>query len=442
MLPICYTLPYENAMIPKETLANILHDELKPTLGCTDPAAIALCACGAMYAARLVHEENLVSVSVTLDTHLYKNAHSARIVKTDLKGIEAALSLGLSIEDISLGLRVFDAIGDSVLRKADVLRKKVPIHVNVDWSQPDVYDLTEITFESGAVASALIKTSHDHFEFMKCGEYEKHSPTIAVPRFADALEPYVSDEFPDLLGESILTLSSEDLCIIRDALRINNESLSGFYPDFLGIGKLGKISSSSNPIQRARRLVMMVTEARMRGEQVPIIACGGSGNHGITVFVAMQNIWNALPIVAGRDLEHACAYSVGMLHVFKQHTGILTSICGCAFSSALAISAACVWGMGGKSGQVLQAMNIIVSSLGGISCDGAKPGCAYKTGMAVQVAIEAAFLSMDDVTISSDDGLACCGFASFMKMITLTHKEAMESFEPAMVKFLLQKEKS
>ncbi len=62
----------------------------------------------------------------------------------------------------------------------------------------------------------------------------------------------------------------------------------------------------------------------------------------------------------------------------KQETGVLTPMCGCALSSALAVAASLTWASGGDELAIIRAMNYVINTLAGIACDGAKPSCSLK----------------------------------------------------------------
>ena len=51
------------------------------------------------------------------------------------------------------------------------------------------------------------------------------------------------------------------------------------------------------------------------------------------------------------------------------------------------------------------AVGNVAGDLGGLICDGAKPGCAVKSVTSVDAAMRAAFMALDSYGVSGDDGV-------------------------------------
>jgi L-cysteine desulfidase len=199
-------------------------------------------------------------------------------------------------------------------------------------------------------------------------------------------------------------------------------------------------SSFASLVLETRRRVSSATRSRMGGQNVNIMAAGGSGNHGITFFITLYHGWQLEGIVPSRSLLQGALLGVVVLHLIKQKTGVLTPMCGCAVSSALAASCAIVWGLGGNGEQMLQAMNIVLNSLGGVVCDGAKVSCSFKTSLGAQVALEAAALAMKGMVIPPSEGLASDSFASLLDNIKRIHLEGMALFDQTMVSIIEERQ--
>jgi L-cysteine desulfidase len=55
--------------------------------------------------------------------------------------------------------------------------------------------------------------------------------------------------------------------------------------------------------------------------------------------------------------------------------------------------------------RITMAANNVIGDLGGLLCDGAKPGCAMKTLTSVDSAIRSALMALKGFGLSADDGL-------------------------------------
>ena len=181
------------------------------------------------------------------------------------------------------------------------------------------------------------------------------------------------------------------------------------------------------------------TYLRMIGEILLIMACGGSGNHGITFFKSMNLGWNMEGILPDRSLLIGSALGIIILHMIKKKTGILTPMCGCSVASGLAVAAALAWGMGGDSSIMLQAMNLVLGHLGGVICDGAKPACRFKTSLSAQLAIESARMAILGINIPPDEGLSSDSFSDLLKNLQIIHIEGMSNFNTSIVSILQSK---
>ena len=71
----------------KEEALAFLHNTVKPSLGCTEPACAALCAAAA---AEKLHG-SIRSVSLTVNPGLYKNGMSVAIPGFDRVGMDSPL---------------------------------------------------------------------------------------------------------------------------------------------------------------------------------------------------------------------------------------------------------------------------------------------------------------------------------------------------------------
>ena len=92
----------------------ILGKEVRPAMGCTEPAAVAL-ACA--YAAR-VCEGEIQSVEVFVDPNVYKNGMGVYVPGADMTGLSVAAALGAVIAQPELELQVLGAVTPDIKRAA------------------------------------------------------------------------------------------------------------------------------------------------------------------------------------------------------------------------------------------------------------------------------------------------------------------------------------
>ncbi|MBQ0076325.1 MAG: serine dehydratase subunit alpha family protein, partial [Bacteroidales bacterium] len=76
--------------IAQEKLLDLLHHEVIPAIGCTEPVAVALCVARAKE--QLGIEPDTIEVS--LSKNIFKNAMAVGIPNTGMTGLPIAIALG------------------------------------------------------------------------------------------------------------------------------------------------------------------------------------------------------------------------------------------------------------------------------------------------------------------------------------------------------------
>lgn len=441
-------------------LCSMIRDALVATVGCTDPSAIALSAAQAGTAVfdtdalrddpqRLI--DRIERIDVHIDPKLFKNAQYARIPNTrGLYGVDFAILLGLLIGSTDLGLQLFQLVQPDHLACAGRQENRALVHIGMAGAGTGLYCETRITLRNGKSGAACIRDHHDTIAWIeKDGKRIVHNH--ANPGYRNPIP--VREDYPvetehvfvdtlEELATQVMTLSDVDLPEIHAAITMNRkvwldcEVGSG---DTYGLSQFPDSHNLATIALKARQAVALATYRRMAGEPVEVMACGGSGNHGLTFFLTVMHGWTLPGVMAGRSLFHGAAFGVALIAIMKEKTGTITSLCGCSLTSALAASAALAWGMGGDEQEILRAMNIVLLSLGGIVCDGAKPACAYKTGLGSQVAIEAACMVRQAVGMDSGEGLGFRSFSELLHVLEELHTHGMTSFEHTMGNLLMEK---
>lgn len=431
--------------MPEQTLVDritsslnlIIDSELKLTVGCTDPLAIALATATAasvyiVKAGQIDFLDSVKEIHLELDKNIFKNSYAVGVPGTGLKGIPIAAFLGLLIHDTKKSLMIFSDLDPVIINQAVGLIDKVPVEIKIIDIPSNLYAGARIVWKDGSITASAISEYHDKIIWTETDGIRsfKHSPELEL-NYLD--EPDLQLDSLSWISEYIHLISDKTLDKIKDAIAINMNASKA-------VTSLEKGLSSDNTIIReAREAVSAATNLRMTGEIIPIMACGGSGNHGITFFISMKLGWYMEEILPDRSLLKASALGIILLHMIKKKTGILTPMCGCSVASGLAAAAALAWGMGGDSLIMLQAMNLVLGQLGGVVCDGAKPSCRFKTSLSAQIAIESAQMAISGINIPSDEGLSSGSFSTLLRYLEIIHVEGMSHFNDSIVSILLSK---
>jgi L-cysteine desulfidase len=129
----------------------------------------------------------------------------------------------------------------------------------------------------------------------------------------------------------------------------------------------------------------------------------GSGNQGITVTVPVIAVGKQMG-VSDEVMARALVLSHLIAIHIKGYLGKLSALCGCVIAST-GSSCGIVYLKGGNYDQICAAIKNMVGNITGMVCDGAKVGCALKVASGVSSSIQSAVLALDNICISSNDGI-------------------------------------
>ncbi len=200
-----------------KALLEWIRKDMKPALGVTEPAAIAL-ACAA---ARAMTEEPAECLLVRENSGIYKNAFTCGIPGTDKIGNEFAAALGCVAGDKEKGLLVLEEISDADVEAAKRFIEDGKVKVEVSQISSELFIYACVRTEHDC-CEAEIRGQHTNIcRLVKNGRVllEKKTRELEETARPGSLTDYTMEEFFRFAKETPV----EDLYFIREAYRVNLE---------------------------------------------------------------------------------------------------------------------------------------------------------------------------------------------------------------------------
>jgi len=398
--------------IEKELL-KVLKDEMKPSVGCTEPVAVALASSKAYQAVG----GELTEISITTDPALFKTSRTCVVPGTNVTGYTLTAVLGILVGEPSLELEVLKRVDEKSVIKAKSWLKKGIVEVAMKEGEVGIY-VEAVVRTSKGVGRAVIRSTHTNIVLVEAngkviykkkegGKEEKH-PSITSLKVTDLIRFVEGIPF-------------EDIRFVLDAVKMNQELAQEGLNGRLGMGVganmlslLGENKIADDPITSAQILVASATDARFGGTTKPAMSIAGSGSHGITATLPVAIMAERMGI-GEEKLARAIALSLLLTIYIKTYSGRLSAFCGCAVTAAVGASAGTVYLLGGDNEQIGYAIKNMAADVTGIICDGGNFSCALKTSTGAGAAVRAALLVLKGVVIPDDIGIVGRGVEETIK---------------------------
>ena len=382
----------------------LIKREVVPAIGCTEPAAVALCTA---YATEALGSRP-GRIDVQLSGNMLKNAMGVGIPGTGMTGLPIAVALGALIGKSAYQLEVLkdvcpEAVADA---KSFLAEKRIAIGLTKD-SDETLY--IEVRCEAGEKRSrAIIARDHTRLVYLEGPCVQTQDLRAQLGKEQE--ETAENDLTLRRVFEFATTAPLADLEFINESRRLNEaaaeEALKGNYGHELGktlSRPLGKGIMGDSIFSHIISATSSACDARMAGAMIPVMSNSGSGNQGIAatlpvVVFARENHNTEEELTRALVLSHLTAIYI------KQSLGRLSCLCGCVVAST-GSSCGMTYLMGGGYEQVACSVKNMIANLAGMVCDGAKPSCALKVSSGVSTAVLSAMLAVQNHSVTSTEGL-------------------------------------
>ena len=273
--------------ITKSQIISLIHQEVIPAIGCTEPVAVALAAAKAAE----VLGERPEKIDVLLSANILKNAMGVGIPGTGMVGLPIAIALGTLIGKSSYELEVLRDITPEALQAGKAMIDEKIIHIALKENVDKLY--IEVICTAGDQTSRVI-ICHEHTHIIYV---EKNGEVLTDLRQSDATDdkPCGGDELKlsfSTVYEFAMEMPLDDIRFILETADLNKKaaqaSIQGHYGHTVSktvSGEYGKKYMGDSAYTHMLVMTAAACDARMDGAMIPVMSNSGSGNQGITASV-------------------------------------------------------------------------------------------------------------------------------------------------------------
>lgn len=423
----------------RKQIIRLIHQEVVPAVGCTEPMAVALCTAKATEMLGCRPEK----ITARLSANILKNAMGVGIPGTGMIGLPIAIALGGIVGKAEYQLEVIRDLTPQALEEAKKFIEEKRIDIQLKQGITEKLYIEVTCQANNQTAKAIIAGAHTNFvQLCKNGEIlldkglrkqdepEQNDIRLCFRMVYDFATTTSIDEIRFMLKTKEYNMNAAE------------QSLKGNYGHCLG-------KTMDRPLSRGIfgnsiyshiiAKTALACDARMGGAMIPVMSNSGSGNQGIcatnpVVVYAMENENTEEELIRALTISHLSAIYI------KQSLGKLSALCGCVVAS-IGSSCGITYLMGGDYAHICHAIKNMIANLTGMICDGAKPSCSLKISSGVSTAVLSALLSMENKHVTSAEGIIDEDVDRSIRNLTSIGKDAMATTDEMVMRIMTGKQR-
>ena len=398
----------------------ILHDELIPATGCTEPIAIAYAAARLRETLGALPERVLAEVS----GNIIKNVKSVVVPNTGgLKGIKAAVAAGAVAGEADQLLQVISRVPQE--KHGDIARFVEEVPVEIAYAHTSRLLDIRLTGWAGE-HSAMIRIADSHSNIVRV---ERDGEILLDRSLTEAAGDSGTEKSLLTVADILEFADTVDLDQVRELLdrqidyntAIAQEGLKGNWGANIGSVLLGDYPTDIKT--EAKAWAAAGSDARMSGCEMPVVILSGSGNQGITASVPVIRYADHLGVSREKLYRALLVSDLVTIHQ-KSGIGRLSAYCG-AISAGVGAGAGIAYLLEGTYEAIAHTIVNAVAILSGTICDGAKPSCAAKIAASVDAGILGYHMWRNHQEFKSGDGIVTKGVDNTIANVGVLAKEGM-----------------
>ena len=421
----------------------LIKTEVVPALGCTEPVSLALAAATAM---KYLDGRCPEHIEVWVSGNLMKNGMGVGVPGTGMKGLSIAAAVGALGGAPDAGLEVLKSLTPETVAAAKKLLDEDKVTVKVKQVPNILYVECIISTRSDTV-TVFIEDEHTHITKIIKNQETVYNATDSGTETTEKYERMhllakntrVEEVWDFAMNAPIGMIEFiEEASVLNE--RISKEGLKGDYG--LKIGKTLAANVKKGILKQDLMTAVMerssaASDARMDGCELPVMSNSGSGNQGIAA--TMPVVVTAEFVDADREkIIRALILSHFMAIHIKAHLNRLSALCAVTVA-AMGGSVGIVYLMGGTLEQGKYAIENMIGDVAGIICDGAKASCSLKVSSSVNAAVKAALLALDNIRVTSEQGINATEVEEVINNLGVLASEGMKDTDQTILNIMTSK---
>ena len=410
----------------------ILHEELRPAMGCTEPIALAYAAAKARAVLGSVPER----VKVEVSGNILKNVKSVVVPHTGgLRGIAAAVAAGIVAGDEAKELEALSCVTEDQIAALNAYAAVTPIEVQ-HIETPHIFDML-VTVYAGT-ESAAVRIADHHTNII----YIEKNGAVLLDRPCVRRDDGLTDRSCLSIERIVRYADEADLSAVVDVLEqqiVCNMAIAeeGLLHDYgANIGKTLLKGHENDLDYRMRAYAAAASDARMNGCDLPVVINSGSGNQGITASVPVIVCAEAQNVPHETLLRALLVSNLVTTHL-KTGIGRLSAYCGVVSAGCGAAAGLCYL-MGGRFDEIAHTVVNAVAMDSGIICDGAKASCAAKIASAVDAGLLGLAMYQNGNEFFDGDGIVKKGVENTIDNVGRLARIGMEQTDKEIIRLMLE----
>ena len=414
---------------------NILKEELRPAMGCTEPIALAYAAAKARQVLGAVPDK----VRLFVSGNIIKNVKSVVVPNTGgLHGMAAAVCAGILAGDADKELQVISEVPKQMHAQLKEYLENLDLEITPSQSEL-VFDIDILEYYGGDYVRLRIVNHHTNIVLI-----EKNGQKLLQLPITESSEDHLTDKSCLTVENIVAFADCLDVEDVRATVGLQvhsnlNIAREGIQNDWgANVGSVILRHQGTHLAKKAAAYAAAGSDARMSGCEKPVIIVSGSGNQGITASVPVAVYAYELGATEEQLLKAVALSDLVTIHQ-KAGIGRLSAYCG-AISAGCGAGAGIAYLLGGDSRAIAHTIVNAIAILSGTICDGAKPSCAAKIAAAVDAGILGYQMYLDGQQFYGGDGIVTKGVDNTVYNVGKLAREGMRETDRTILEIMLSNE--